>query len=108
MTEKGLPRRQYTKEFVTEAVRLSQTVGSPEAGKRLGVPVGTLKNWLKGRSRKADDQAGASPAPGNAALRRPISEVEAENSRLRRELASARMDIEILRKATAYFAKGSR
>jgi transposase len=39
---------------------------------------------------------------------RPISELEAENSRLRKELASAKVDIEILRKATAYFAKGSR
>ncbi|MBB6323395.1 transposase-like protein [Paraburkholderia tropica] len=39
---------------------------------------------------------------------RPISELEAENSRLRKELASAKLDIEILSKATAYFAKRSR
>jgi transposase len=37
-----------------------------------------------------------------------VSELEAENSRLRKELASAKLDIEILSKATAYFAKGSR
>jgi transposase len=37
-----------------------------------------------------------------------VSELEAENSRLRKELASAKLDIEILRKATAYLAKGSR
>lgn len=40
--------------------------------------------------------------------RRPVSELEAENSRLRRELAYAKLDVGILRKATAYFAKGSR
>jgi transposase len=34
--------------------------------------------------------------------------LEAENSRLRRELADAKLDVEILREATAYFARGSR
>jgi transposase len=34
--------------------------------------------------------------------------LEAENSRLRRELADAKLDVEVLRKATAYFARGSR
>ena len=109
MTEKGMPRRQYTTEFVTEAIRLSQSVGSHEAARRLGIPTGTLKNWLK-RSRKADVvESGADARQAmSAVVRRPISEVEAENSRLRKELASARLDIEILRKATAYFAKASR
>jgi len=41
-------------------------------------------------------------------LRRPVTELEAENSRLRKELADAKLDVEILRKATAYFAKVSR
>jgi transposase len=36
-----------------------------------------------------------------------VSDLEAELSRLRKELATAKVDIEILRKAT-YFAKGSR
>jgi transposase len=40
--------------------------------------------------------------------KRPASEMEAEIARLRKELANAKLDIEILRKATAYFAKGSR
>jgi transposase len=34
--------------------------------------------------------------------RRSPTDLEAENSRLRKELASARLDVEILRKATAY------
>ena len=42
------------------------------------------------------------------ATKHPVSELEAELSRFRRELASAKLDNEILRKATVYFAKESR
>jgi transposase len=41
-------------------------------------------------------------------IKRPVSELEAENVRLRRELASAKLDLEIVKKAAAYFAKESR
>jgi transposase len=37
-----------------------------------------------------------------------LAEVEAENVRLRRELESAQLDLEIVKKAAAYFAKESR
>jgi transposase len=37
-----------------------------------------------------------------------VRDLEAENERLRRELANTRMDLEIVKKAAAYFAKGSR
>jgi transposase len=106
MVEKLVPKRQYTEEFKTEAVRLAQSVGQHEAARRLGVPVATLGNWTR-RERNleatsVDRTAASSP------LKRPVSEMEAEITRLRKELASAKLDIEILRKATAYFAKGSR
>jgi transposase len=42
------------------------------------------------------------------AVKRPVSELEAENARLRRELTSAKLDLEIVKKAAAYFAKESR
>ncbi len=38
----------------------------------------------------------------------PASEAQAEITRLRREVASLKVDNEILRKAAAYFAKGLR
>jgi transposase len=41
-------------------------------------------------------------------VKRPVSELEAENARLRRELANAKLDLEIVKKAAAYFAKESR
>ncbi len=104
MEEKSVPKRQYTEEFKNEAARLAESVGQHEAARRLGVPVATLSNWVR-RQRKGHQTAQADTA---TAPKRPVSELEAENSRLRKELASAKLDIEILRKATAYFAKGSR
>lgn len=108
MSEKSVPKRQYTNEFKVEAIRLAETVGQHEAARRLGVPVATLENWSR-RSRSSKDAVETSGREVIAArTTRPVSELEAENSRLRKELASAKLDIEILRKATAYFAKGSR
>jgi len=53
----------------------------------------------------------AAPAPaagGAVAVKRPVSELEAENARLRRELASAKLDLEIAKKAAVDFAKEPR
>ncbi|WP_157660833.1 transposase, partial [Burkholderia ubonensis] len=47
MAENVVPRRQYTKEFKGEAVRLAESVGQHEAARRLGVPVATLGNWCR-------------------------------------------------------------
>ena len=58
----------------------------------------------KPRGAIADTMGGYRVTPA----RGPVSELEAENSRLRRELIEAKLDVEILRKATAYFARGSR
>jgi len=102
--EASVPRREYTDEFKQEAVRLAESVGGHPAAKRLGIPQSTLTNWAR-RSRGGTLQTIAASA---AATRRPVSELEAENNRLKRELASAKLDNEILRKATVYFAKESR
>jgi len=108
MRDSKLPKRQYTEKFKVEAIRLAESVGGHEAARRLGVPVATLGIWK--RRRAAGGNAGSEVAENSVAVptRRPVSELEAENSRLRRELADAKLDVEILRKATAYFAKGSR
>jgi transposase len=108
MAEKVVPRRQYTHEFKLEAVRLSESVGQHEAARRLGVPVAMLGNWCRD-PHKGNAEAATRPSPSTpSSSRRPVSDLEAEVSRLRKELASAKLDIEFLRKATAYFAKGSR
>jgi transposase len=102
--KEAVPNRRYTEEFKTEAVRLALSIGGNAAAKRLGIPQSTVTNWVR-RSREGGS---VSMASATAAVKRPVSEVEAENGRLRRELASAKLDLEIVKKAAAYFAKESR
>ena len=102
--KESVPNRRYTEEFKSEAVRLALSTGGNAAAKRLGVPQSTMTNWVR-QSREGTP----APVAGVAVpVKRPVSEVEAENARLRRELASAKLDLEIVKKAAAYFAKESR
>jgi transposase len=102
--KEAVPNRRYTEEFKTEAVRLALSAGGNATAKRLGIPQSTMTNWV----RQSRDGASAAVAGAAVAVKRPVSEVEAENARLRRELASAKLDLEIVKKAAAYFAKESR
>ena len=111
-SKRKVERRQYTEEFQLEAVRLADSVGLNAAADRLGVPRATVGNWARRRRKVAQPlnrTAKTAAAPSGAgALKRPAAEVEADNARLRRELASLKLDNEILRKAAAYFARESR
>ena len=91
-------RAQYTLEFKIEAVRLvraGQSVAAVSA--TLGVAGQTLHNWVKAEARGL--------LKGTAA--RPVSPEQMEISRLRAELGRVKMERDILKKATAYFAKES-
>lgn len=91
-------RAQYTLEFKIEAVRLvraGQSVGA--VSQVLGVAGQTLHNWVKAE--------GQGRLKGTSA--RPVSPEQMEISRLRAELARVKMERDILKKATAYFAKES-
>ena len=81
-----LPRQQYTKEFREQAVLLilEQQVTIPEAARRLSLSGETLKNWVGQARRGQLATVGAS--------RRPVTELEAEVSRLKRDLAEARVE----------------
>jgi transposase len=94
-----IPRQQYTKEFREQAVQLvlEQQVPITEAARRLSMSGKTLKNWV-GRARRGQ-------LATLEASRRLVTELEAELSRLKRDLAEARMERDILKKATAYVAK---
>jgi transposase len=102
--KESIANRQYTDEFKVEAVRLGQSIGGNHAAKRLGIPDSSLWNWIR------LSRAGKLKAVDGAAVpvKRSMTEIEAENSRLRRELASTKLDLEIVKKAAAYFAKESR
>ena len=77
---------------------LEQGLTQQETSRRLSIPKGNIGNWV-------------SAARGSATVGKPgelsVGELAAENARLRKELAEARMEREILKKATAYFAKES-
>ena len=91
-------RAQYTLEFKIEAVRLvrgGQSVGA--VSQVLGVAAQTLHNWVKWEAK--------GQLKGTAA--KPVSPEQMEISRLRAELARTKMERDILKKATAYFAQES-
>jgi len=91
-------RARYTLEFKLEAVRLVKAGQEAAVTARvLGVPKQTLSNWVR--------LAGKGALQG--AAERPVSAEQMELARLRAELARVKMERDILKKATAYFARES-
>jgi transposase len=98
---KGIPQGRYTKEFRGEAVRMVMDGGMslPEAARRLSLPPSTLGNWVKAH------KAGKLGEIGKT--QRPLTEIEMELSRVKKELVETGMERDLLKKAAAYFAKES-
>jgi transposase len=96
-----MPHTRFTKEFRDEAVRLALTSGRSrrEVAADLGVGLSTLRNWIdRRRERQIDDPP-----------EERQEDMAAELKRLRRENEILRQEREILKRATAFFAKeGSR
>ena len=98
---KGIPQGRYTKELREEAVKLvtEGNMSLPEAARRLSLPVSTLGNWVKAF------KAGKLGEVGKT--KRPLTGIEMELARTKREPAEVKMERDILKKAAAYFAKES-
>ena len=96
-----LPRGKYTKEFREEAIKLitEEKLSYPEAGRRLQLAPATLMNWVKASKAGKLGEIGKSY--------RPLTEVEMELARVKKENATLKMECEILKKAAAYFARES-
>ena len=95
---KALSKAKYTGEFKAEAVKLvvEQKLSIAETSKRLGLPENTLGTWVR---QTRQGRFGTSvPA---------VSDLTMEVFRLRKALAQAQMERDILKKAAAYFAKES-
>lgn len=92
-------RNIYTKEFKLEAVRLLESSGKPgaEIARELGVRRNMLYKWQEQLSVKGDDAfrgSGRKPADKDDKM----AQLERENIKLKEE-------VEILKKAAAYFAR---
>ncbi len=104
----GEKRRQFTREFKLEAVRLMREraaagVSLAQVGRELGVRPDMLRKW----KRQAEGRAGAPAAevfPGNGRL----ASADEELRRLRREVEVLRQERDFLKQAAAFFAKESR
>jgi transposase len=93
-----LKRSKYTLEFKQEAVRLVNLGQSLAAvSTTLAINSQTLHNWVK-----LDRTGQLTSESGN-----PVSAEQMEISRLRAENARLKMERDILKKATAYFARES-
>ena len=93
-------RREFSREFKLEAVRLVKERGvtAAQAARDLDVHENVLRKWV--RELTADPQQ-AFPGKG------VIKPEQAEIDRLRKEVAKLKMKRDILKKAAAYFAKES-
>lgn len=94
-----ITRRRYTDDFKAQAVALAKSIGPAKAARQLDMSAKTLANWL-GASRAGQ--------PLSSPSRKPVSEMESELARLRAENATLKMEREILKKATAFFARESK
>jgi transposase-like protein len=122
MGSKREGRRRHSAAFKCEAVqvlkqRMAAGVSLRRVSEELEVDAGVLSKWARavaeappaahaeeifpgrGRSRRVRDDARARPAPESP---------EVELRRLRRENERLRQERDFLKKAAAYFAKGSR
>src|SRR4051812_24586889 len=93
-------RRVHPREFKVEAVKLvtEQGYSFAQAAKNLGISESVLRRW-----RQQLDQEGKQAFPGHGklpALEEQLRQLRAENKQLR-------MERDILKKATAFFAKES-
>ncbi len=102
------PRREFTREFREEAVklmneRLDEGASLAQIGRDLDMDPDQLRNWARELGKWKSESSVVSADPVK------MSEPERENEirRLRRELERVKQERDFLKKATAFFAKES-
>lgn len=96
MATTKLTRARYTLEFKVEAVRLVKAGQSLRAvAQTLDISPQTLLGWVD-----KDKQGALTQVKGKV-----ISQEQMELARARSEIARLKMEVDILKKATAYFAR---
>lgn len=94
-------KRQYDIEFKIDTARLvaDQGYSVPEASERLGVPSGNIVRWVRQHRQ-------GKLVPGHKQAQ--PTEQEAEVRRLRAQVKQLELENDILKKASAYFAKNQK
>lgn len=100
MTKSRKPRATYTKEFKLEAIRLMTESGRPPA--EIAAELGVRRNQLYKWKEQLDNQGEEALT---SKLGRPFKQDQSELKTLRQENDRLREEVEILKKAAAYFAK---
>ena len=99
-------RKTYSREFKREAVRQLELGEKPASvlARELGVARNKLYRWKEAVDRLGED---AFPGHGGRRSAKPGKDnaLSNENVRLKKELAAAREENEILKKAAAFFAR---
>jgi len=118
MTDKAKSYQNYSREFKTEAVRLMGESGktSTELANELGIRRNQLYKWrdqLKAQSEPAvdnepvkQDKASAEASNDNSEPALDTSSMQLELIALRAENLRLKADVDTLKKAAAYFARG--
>ena len=93
-------RKNYTKEFIQDAVQLvtEQGYGCTEVARRLGINRSNITHWMREYRQNKENVANGRENP---------VELKAEIRRLKKENQRLQMEREILKNATAFFAKES-
>ena len=104
---KGVPQGRYTREFRQEAAKLvmEEELSWGEAARRLSLPTSTLANWVKAAKAGRLGEVGKLGEIGKTF--RPLTDIELELARTKKELFEVKMERDILKKAAAYFARES-
>jgi transposase len=96
---KEIPQGIYSKELREEALKLIRDGGltPPQVGRKLSIPTSTIRYWM------SQDKQGKIVG----IHQKTHTDIELELVRLKKELHQVKMERDLLKKATAYFARES-
>ncbi len=110
-------QRRYEASFREQALALLERTDRRlgEVAGSLGIPIATLRYWynqeMARRRSKVKTVRGVAPTvaspPPAETVQQKLSRLERENAALRKELEDLKLDRDILKKAAAFFAKES-
>jgi transposase len=98
-------QRSYTAEYRSNAVKLSEEIGTSAAARQLKMPADTLYTWVSRAKSGELPLAHMPPTPkASLDLAQRVKELERENKALRSEVAQILRENQILEDAASFFA----